>query len=148
MTLKLTTEANAMLTERWHDQTLDLESLKFIEADREAAFIVLEQEPGAPAHAKAVLRRRSLQQCCVTVKNVTRVQVLDAKGEVELYINEVEASPTSLRLKCVNGTLELVGEGLELSFHTIQSDTTGETEITIATPIGDISWRRRHPKAQ
>lgn len=147
MTFKLKTEAGATLTERWHDQTLDLESLKFTEANRECVFTVLEQKPDPSAETKAGLRRKPLQRCRVTVKNVTRVQVLDAEGEVELYINEVEASPTNVRVKCVNGTLELQGQDLEVALDAA-SDPAGETEISLTTPIGDISWRRKQTKAQ
>jgi len=76
------------------------------------------------------------------------MQVLDAEGEVELYINEVEACSTSLRLKCVNGTLELLGEDLEIELDEARTEETGQTQVSLATPIGEISWRRKQNKAR
>lgn len=148
MTFKLTTESGAALTERWHDQTLDLESLEFNKANRTCSFAVTEVQQDSSANVKSLFRKKLLQRSRVTVRNVTCVQVLDAEGEGELYINEVEAGANRLCVKCVNGTLELRGEELEITLDTVPSDTTGETEVSVATPIGDISWRRKHTNGQ
>lgn len=146
MTFNLTTESGAALTERWHDQALDLESLTFDEPARRCVFIVTEAKQGKSEKVEFV-QSKQLQRCQVTIKNVASVQVLDAEGEVELYINEVEASPTTLRVKCVNGILEVVGEAMEANL-AMEADTEGETEINLATPLGDVSWRRKRAKTQ
>ncbi len=146
MASRLTAQAGLELTARWHDQTLDLESLAFDEAKRECTFTVTEAKQDPAPLAKSGVQRNTLQRCRVTVKNVTRVDVVDAKGEVELYVNEVEASPTSLRLKCVNGILDLTGEAMETNLDV--EDTRGATEVNLATPLGDVSWRRKHTKPE
>jgi hypothetical protein len=144
MTFTPTADTALELTGRWHDQTLDLESLKFDESKRQCSFTVTEQKQDDSASRK-LLQRKALQRCIVTLRNVACVQVLDAEGEVELYINEVEISPTFLRVKCVNGKVELTGENLEISLDAAPSK---ETEVSLATPIGDITWRRKQNKAQ
>lgn len=147
MKFNLTTESGAALTERWHDQALDLESLTFDELGRRCVFIVTEAKPDKSEKIR-LLQSKQLQRCRVTVKNVARVHVLDAEGEVELYINEIEASPTTLRVKCVNGILEVVGEAMEANLEVEAADTDGETEINLAMPLGDVSWRRKRTKPQ
>ena len=146
MTFKLTTESAHELTGRWHDQTLDLEGLKFDEANEECVFSVLERKQDDASGVKALLRSKPLQHCRVAIKNVTRVQTHDAEGEVELYINEVETSPSSLRVTAMNGTLEVLGDNLEVSLDA--TDAAGETEVSLSTPIGEISWRRKQTKPQ
>lgn len=96
----------------------------------------------------ALLQSKQLQCCRVTIKNVARVQVLDAEGEVELYINEIEASPTFLHVKCVNGVLEIVGEAMEANLEVEAAETDAETEVNLITPLSDVSWRRKHLKPQ
>jgi hypothetical protein len=147
MMFNLTTESGAVLTERWHDQTLDLESLTFDEPGRKCVFSVTEVKPDK-SEKVALLQSKQLQRCRVAIKNVARVQVLDAEGEVELYINEIEASPTTLRVKCVNGVLEVVGEAMEANLEVEAADTDAETEVNLTTPLGDVSWRRKHTKPQ
>jgi len=147
MTGPLTTETALELTERWHDQTLDLESLKSNKADRQCTFTVLEKKPDASAERQPLLKRHPLQRCHVTVKNVTGVRLLDAEGEVELYINEVKAAPESLRVECVHGTLDVLGENLEISLDVDRSET-GATEVTVSTPLGSFSWRAKEPKTK
>jgi hypothetical protein len=142
MTCRLTTKMGAELTERWHDQTLDLESLRSNEADSECMFTVLEQKPDASAKKRPLLKRQPLQRCNVTVKNVTSVRLLDAEGEVELFINEVKANPGGLRVECVNGTLDVLGENLEISLAEDRSES-GETEVAIGTPLGSLTWRAK-----
>lgn len=119
MMFNLTTESGAALTERWHDQALDLESLTFDEPSRRCVFIVTEAKPNKSEKVE-LLKSKQLQRCRVTIDNVARVQVLDADGEVELYINEVETSPTSLRVTAMNGTIEVLGGSLEVSLEAIK----------------------------
>jgi hypothetical protein len=95
----------------------------------------------------ALLQSKQLQRCRVTIKNVARVQVLDAEGEVELYINEIEASPTFMRVKCVNGVLEIFGEAMESNLEVEAAETDAETEVNMTTPLGGVSWRRKTPQA-
>jgi|GEM_PF-2589814 len=146
MMFKLTTESCHELTDRWHDQTLDLESLRFDEKHGECVFSVLERKKDDATREKALLRSKPLQHCRVRIKNVTRVQTHDAEGEVELYINEVETSPTSLRVTAMNGKLEVLGDSLEINIDAL--DAAGETEVSLSTPIGEISWRRKQTKPQ
>lgn len=146
MSLQLTPVVALELTRRWHDQSLDLQDLKFAHADEVCVFTVLEERPDTGGEQKRVLRRKALQRSRVTVANVTQVQALGCEGEVELYINEVEGSPTTLRVKCVNGTLELRGEGLSVNVEAISPEDAGQSETTLTTPIGDLSWRRSLPK--
>lgn len=144
MTPKLTTKLGVELTARWHDQTLDLESLNFDSAKKECVFTVTEQKQVDSADVKSLLQKKPLQRCRVTIRNVTSVRTHDAEGEVELYINEVETSQTSLRVKGVNGALEVFGDNLEVSLDI--SDIAGETEVKLATPLGDVSWRQKQTK--
>lgn len=144
MTPKLTAEAAVELTARWHDQTLDLESLNFDDVKKECVFTVIKQKPNDASSESPLLQTKPLQHCRVRIRNVTCVQTHDAEGEVELYINEVETSPSGLRVKAVNGTLEVFGDNLEVSLDV--SDAAGETEIKLATPLGDVSWRRKQTK--
>lgn len=144
MTPKLTAEAAVELTARWHDQTLDLESLNFDDVKKECVFTVTEQKPDDASSGSPLFQTKPLQHCRVRIRNVTRVQAHDAEGEVELYINEVETSPSSLRVKAANGTLEVLGDNLEISLDTF--DAAGETEVKLATPLGDVSWRRKQTK--
>jgi hypothetical protein len=143
MMFNLTTESGAALTERWHDQALDLDSLTFDKPGRRCVFIVTEAKPEQSEKVK-LLQNKQLQHCRVTIKNVARVQVLDAEGEAELYIDEVETSPTSLRVTAMNGTLEVLGDSLEVSLNA--TNAVGQTEVSFSTPIGEISWRRKQPK--
>jgi len=147
MTFNLTTESGAILTECWHDQALDLQSLTFDEPGRKCVFGITEVKPDK-SEKVALLQSKQLQRCRVTIKNVARVQVLDAEGEVELYINEIEASPTFMRVKCVNGVLEIVGEAMESNLEVEAAETDAETEVNLITPLSGVSWRRKHPKPQ
>jgi hypothetical protein len=147
MFTKVTPSTGEVLTGRWHDQALDLESLRFNRKNGEATFLVLEESGRAPA-TKGLMQQRQLQRSCVVIRNVTAVEVSGAEGEVELYVEAVSATPTCFLIRALNGIVNFLGVAMELS---IEEDTrgyadTGETEVRLATPIGDISWRKARRK--
>lgn len=150
MTLRLTAEAARELTRRWHDQTLDVEELRFDKAKGECVFSVTEPIECDHAVSPCFLQQKVLRRCTVTVSNVSNVQILDAEGEVELYVNEVESGPDRLVVKCVNGTVELRGGEMEMRLEpeVVARGDTGQKQVTLATPVGDLSWRRRHTKGK
>jgi hypothetical protein len=145
MTAKLTPSVGEMLNARWHDRSLDLQTLKFDEANRECSFLVLELCQESAAEGK-LLQKRRLCRRHVTVKNVTSVQISGAEGEVELYIENVRATPGRFWIKCVNGVVELLGQGLELSMEETRANASQEAEVRLATPIGEVSWQKKETK--
>jgi hypothetical protein len=140
MHLKLTTSSKEALDARWHDQRLDLRGLKFDDNKRECVFYVLEKHEGGSAKAKGLLQKTSLQRCRVIVGNATSMRASEASGEVELYIEAVETSPSRLAIKCVNGTLEWLGQALEV---TIETENLEGTEVSVALPFVEVSWRQK-----
>jgi hypothetical protein len=141
MTFPITSQAALELTSRWHDQILDVEALKFDEQNQRCVFTVTEEKPGGPVtRPMPLVAEKPLQHCCVTVKNVTRVEIFDAVGEVELFIDEVEATPKGLRVKGMNGTLELIGDRLEASIEVVDA---GESQVTFGGIFGGVTWRRK-----
>src|ERR1700720_1616453 len=102
MFTKVTSSRSEELTARWHDQTLEIEALEFNEAKGQCLFFILEQSQSLSA-AKLLLQERRLQRSKVIVKNVTAVRISGAKGEIELYIEEVITCPNLLCIKCING---------------------------------------------
>jgi hypothetical protein len=126
---------------------MDLESLKFSKAKRECVFLILEQSQNASG-STTLLQKRRLQSSAVTVRNVAGVRISGAQGEVELYIEDVRTTQSCLCMKCINGVVELCGEDLEVCIEEVTAGASGDVEVRLATPIGDISWRKKQRKAK
>jgi len=146
ISMSLTATTASALNARWHDQPLDLESLRFDKAKAECVFLVLERRGSGSMKAGGFVRENLLRSCRVTTTNVTDVHVSGAKGEVELYIVEVKTAPSRLSIKCVNGVLEVSGQDLAVTIEEEPPHNSKEIEVRLAAPIGQISWRKK-PKS-
>ena len=141
--MTLTASSAETLNARWHDQPLDIESLKFDQAKRECVFYVLEGGENDSNQVKSLVRVTPLQRCRVTVRNITGIHLSGAEGEVELYIVEVRTTPNRLSIKCVNGLLELSGHDILLNLEEDPLGASGETQVALVTPVGNLSWRKK-----
>ena len=141
MHMKLEISSGRDLTSRWHDETLDLESLAFDKKKGTTTFVVIERIQLEKERSKWFFQKRTLNRCTVKVSNVSAVEVLDAEGEAELYIQSIVTSANSLRIRCTNGTVALMGEGLEVDIQI--TPLTKQIEGSCSTPLGEISWRRK-----
>jgi hypothetical protein len=148
ISVTLTASSEEVLNARWHDQPLDLQSLKFDQASRECVFLVLERTGNDSSRSMGFVQRSQLQWCRVTANNITNVQVSGAKGEVELYMVEVQTTPNRLAIKCVNGMVELFGHGIIVTIEEDSSKASDETQVTFTTPLGSLSWRKKQTRPE
>lgn len=146
MFARLTPSASQTLNSRWHDQTLDLESLRFDKRKSECTFLILLRREDGSVGTTSLLQERQLQPHRVTIRNATAVQLVGTEGEAELYVETTEASLTRIVIRCVNGTIELIGQDMEVSEECLPGSSAG-SEVILATPLGDISWHRKSRKA-
>lgn len=144
----LTASSGKTLSGRWHDQPLDLEGLRFDKAKGECVLFVLERRESDGPPSKRFVQEDGLQRCRVTAKNITDVQIAGAQGEVELYIVEVKTTPSRLSFKCVNGVLDLFGENIEVVTEEDPAGAGGEARVTLTTPLGNISWRKKRAEGK
>jgi len=115
------------LTERWHDQFLDLQSLTHDPLEGVVKFQVIEENTARKVPVAAIgplgLFRVPLSRCDVTVRGATLVRV-EPEDEVELFIARVEsgASGDVLCFKGMNAILEIRGVGLVLESDCVVCD--------------------------
>lgn len=148
MLITLTGSSSETLNERWHDQSLDVESIKFERSRGDCSFSVCETDEENRTALCAVGRlglfRIPLRRCLVGVNNVSAIELRDAEGQAELYVEHIETASGKCRIRCTNGTFELTGQNLVMSLECIPltPDELAE-ERRLSLLVTEISWRRR-----
>lgn len=141
----LTASSGLALTDRWHDQLLDISSLTYCQRRSCVTFRVLE-ENHALVHPIASLGSLGLycvplQWCCVEVDGAEALTRVIPEAETEAVINTVDASASVLRLSVLGGYVEIRGDQLLLNVSIVTYDEARHIRLSLG--IADFTWTNK-----
>lgn len=133
------------LATRWHDQILDLKSVYYDTLWHKVQFVVLEElvDQKSPLVTLGRLGLFSLpiQSIIVTLWPVENVRLNYDRAETELFISRVVWGERVLRIVGMNGSVELIGEAMQLSMEPLSGAPKAGRVLDLG--LFELSWPSR-----
>ncbi len=132
------------LNVQWHDHPIMLDTIRHDAQNKQLVF-QLHQNADKPATLFNLIifgfRQVPVQLATVTLGGVSKYDIHNTNGEVELYVKEIVKNPSSIRISGVNGDLEIAGEDLKVISIEKQQRLYIRNMLTIL--FIEIGWKKK-----
>jgi hypothetical protein len=131
------------LNDRWHDQSLNLKTIKFDESKGRLNFEISVEEVRPEVLFNVfiiVLKKIQLKKCVVKLKNVIAYSVNAEKGESEIFCNEIQRAGEKIVIKGDNGTLFIKGNNIDFQ---CDEKWNGDYKMSLFVMFFEWDWIKR-----